>query len=192
MRYTKPQTSVQPKRSVLCVSMVCAYLAIAAMSVSYSAVAEIRDPGNYFFSQTLGDFSEELDSAREEGKQGVMIMFEMDECPFCYRMKTTVLNQSAVQDYFRSHFNVFAVDIEGDIEITDFAGNPMTEKDFAFKQYRVRATPVFGFFDLDGKLVTKYTGATASIDEFMLLGKYVVDEKYNTMSFTRYKQSIRN
>lgn len=75
-------------------------------------------------------------------------MFEMDECPFCHRMKTTVLNRPEVQDYFRKHFLIFSVDIEGDIEITDFQGKPTTMKDFAFKQYRVRATPVFQFFDL--------------------------------------------
>jgi thioredoxin-related protein len=26
-------------------------------------------------------------TARAEGKQGVLIMFEMDDCPFCSRMK---------------------------------------------------------------------------------------------------------
>ena len=72
-------------------------------------------------------------------------MFEMDECPFCHRMKTTILNQPEVQAYFREHFLIFPVDIEGDVEITDFSGATTTMKDFAFKQYRVRATPVFAF-----------------------------------------------
>jgi thioredoxin-related protein len=31
----------------------------------------------------MGDFKDELDTARAEGKQGVLIMFEMDDCPFC-------------------------------------------------------------------------------------------------------------
>jgi len=84
--------------------------------------AEARDPGEYFFDQTFGDFSEELVNAREQGKQGILIMFEMDECPFCHRMKATVLNQLEVQDYFKQHFLIFSVDIEGDVEIIDFQG----------------------------------------------------------------------
>ncbi len=149
--------------------------------------AQSRDAAEYFFDQTLGDFSEELELAKEQGKQGILIMFEMDECPFCHRMKDTILNQVAVQDYFRQHFLIFSVDIEGDIEVTDFEGKVTTEKAFAFRQNRVRATPVFAFFDLRGKRVARYTGATSSLEEFMQLGQYVVGKHYQRMSFTRYK-----
>jgi thioredoxin-related protein len=147
-----------------------------------------RDPGEYFFDQTLGDFTEELQLARDEGKAGILIMFEMDECPFCHRMKTTVLNREEVQAYFKEHFLIFPVDIEGDIEITDFQGGQVKQKEFAFQQFRVRATPVFAFFDLDGKLVARYTGATRDAEEFMLLGQYVVDGAYRSTTFTRYKR----
>jgi thioredoxin-related protein len=150
--------------------------------------AAVRDPADYFFDQTWGDFREELKTARDEGKQGILIMFEMDECPFCQRMKTTVLNQSEVQDYYKKHFLIFSVDIEGDVEITDFKGQTVTQKDFAFKEYRVRATPVFGFFDLDGKLIARYTGATSSLQEFLWLGEFVAEGQYKTTNFSRYKR----
>ncbi|NEV62139.1 thioredoxin family protein [Thiorhodococcus minor] len=156
-----------------------------------TALADIRDPADHFFGATFGDFSEELETARGEGKQGILLMFEMDECPFCHRMKTTVLNRSEVQDYFRDHFLIFPVDIEGDIEITDFSGQVMAQKDFALKSHRVRATPVFAFFDLDGSLVARYTGATRDADEFMLLGTYVVEGRYKDMSFSQYKRERR-
>ncbi len=160
----------------------------ALLCVVTSGLTAVRDPGEYFFDQTFGDFSEELENAREQGKVGILIMFEMDECPFCHRMKTTVLNQSDLQDYIKEHFLVFSVDIEGDLEITDFEGNLLPQKDFALKQYRVRATPVFAFFDLDGKLVARYTGATRSAEEFRWLGEYVVEGEYAKTSFTRYKR----
>jgi thioredoxin-related protein len=153
--------------------------------------ASTRDPGEYFFDQSLGNFGEELESAREQGKKGVLIMFEMDECPFCHRMKTRVLNQVEVQDYFKKHFLIYSVDIEGDVEISDFAGNTMKEKDFAFKQFRVRATPVFGFFDLDGNMITRFTGATNDAQEFLWLGEFVVDDHYKTTNFSRYKREKR-
>lgn len=143
------------------------------------------------FDETFGDFSEELKHAREQGKAGVFIFFEMDECPFCHRMKTTVLNQQPVIDYFKQHFLTFSVDIEGDVEITDFQGKPTTMKAFAFEQHRVRATPVLAFFDTSGKLVARYTGATADADEFLLLAEYVVSGAYKDMPFTRYKRDKR-
>ncbi len=150
-----------------------------------------RDPGTFFFDQSLGNFSEELQMARDEGKTGILIMFEMDECPFCHRMKTRVLNQVEVQDYFKEHFLIYSVDIEGDVEITDFKGQAMKEKDFAFKQHKVRATPVFGFFDLEGNMVTRFTGATNDADEFLWLGEFVVDGHYKETNFSRYKRQKR-
>ncbi len=150
--------------------------------------AATRDPGSFFFDQSLGNFNEELQLAREEGKKGILIMFEMDECPFCHRMKTRVLNQIEVQDYYKEHFLIYTVDIEGDVEITDFMGKPMKEKDFAFKQHKVRATPVFCFFDLEGNMITRFTGATNSTQEFLWLGEFVVDDHYKKTNFTRYKR----
>jgi len=155
-------------------------------------MAELRDPQTYFFNESFGNFAEELEHAREQGKQGILIMFTQADCPYCHRMRTTVLNQSRVQDFFRAHFLIFEVDIEGDVEITDFRGAHMTEKEFAFRQNRVRATPVFAFFDLDGERTARYTGATTGVDEFMLLGQYVTDGVYASMSFNRYKRERQN
>lgn len=152
------------------------------------ATEAARDPGEFFFDTTFGDFSEELQNAREQGKTGVLLMFEMDECPFCHRMKTTVLNRPEVQAFYKEHFLIFPVDIEGDVDVTDFAGQAATQKDFALKQYRVRATPVFAFFDLDGQLVARYTGATRDAQEFMQLGEYVLAGAYKDMPFTQYKR----
>jgi thioredoxin-related protein len=155
---------------------------------SQSVFAETRDPGTYFFNDTFGNFQEELQTARDEGKKGIMIMFMMDDCPYCHRMLTTVLNQKNVQQYYRDNFLIFQVDIEGDIEMTDFKGKTVTQKDFSELDNRVRATPVFAFFDLEGNRVARYIGATPNVDEFMLLGHYVADGKYKGMSFTRYKR----
>lgn len=166
-------------------------LLFCVLMASVATAGVPRDPQQYFFDQSLGDFHEELANAREQGKQGIFIFFEMDECPFCHRMKETILNQPEVQEYYKAHFLIFPVDIEGDIPITDFQGKATTEKEFAFRDHRVRATPVMMFFDLDGKPVARYTGATADVREFMLLGRYVVDGVYKEMPFIKYKREQR-
>jgi thioredoxin-related protein len=174
---------------------------VFAFATVFAARAEGvgRDPYQYFFNETFGDFPEELQTAKDQGKDGIFMFFEMDECPFCHRMKTTVLNQPEVQEYYRKHFLNFAIDIEGDVEIVDFQGAKMTEKAFAFEVHRVRATPVLAYFDLSGKRVVRYIGATNGPDEFLWLGEFVVDKVYaqlddngRPMTFAKYKQMKRS
>lgn len=144
-----------------------------------------------FFDENFGNLKEELEAAKAEGKAGVFLFFEMEECPFCHKMKTTVFSQPEVRDYFRQHFRILSIDINGDVELVNFKGQNTTQKKFAFEEYRVRATPVMGFFDLEGNLVAKYTGPTRDAKEFMLLGEYVVSGAYKqpNMNFTVYKKS---
>ncbi len=167
--------------------LVSGILLLAAVPAS----ASTRDPYKYFFDETWGDFQEELANARAQGKKGIMIFFEMDECPFCHYMKKNVLNQPKVQEFFHKNFLLFAVDIEGDVEIVNMQGKKMRQKDFAFKENRVRATPVIAFFDLEGKRVFRHTGKTAGVEEFMWMGEYVAQGLYKKMSFTRYKRMKR-
>lgn len=165
------------------------WAALIIIAVFTSAQAGVpRDPYNYFFNETLGDFPEELEVAREENKKAILIFFEMEACPFCHRMKETVLNQPEVQDYFRQHFMIYSVNIEGNTEIVGFDGQRMTAKDFSFKVNRVRATPVFVFFDLAGKQIVRFTGPTSGIEEFMWLGEFVEKGLYKEMNFTKYKR----
>lgn len=130
---------------------------------------------------------EELSIAAEEEKQGVFIMFEEKVCPWCAKMKATILNQVDVQDFYRQHFRILTLDVNGDEIITDFGGNEITQKSFA-ESIRVRATPVIMFFDLQGNKMTRYTGAVRNVQEFMWLGEFVVDEHYKNEKFTVFKR----
>ncbi|HUW28508.1 MAG TPA: thioredoxin family protein [Sulfuriferula sp.] len=165
-------------------------LGIALLMFATTALAEVRDVQTYFFQPKLGDFKSELQTARKEGKTGVLIMFVQAECPFCERMESTILNQSEVQDYYRKHFLVFEMDVKGGSQMTDFKGISTTEKDFALKN-RARATPTFLFFDTNGDLVTRYIGVTKDASEFLLLGRYVVDGAYKDKPFGAYKLQAR-
>lgn len=155
------------------------------------AVDGTRDPDEHFFHQSFGDLREELQTAKKEGKKGIFIMFDNAECPWCAKMKATVLNQVVVQDYYRKHFIVIRVDTEGSEMITDFSGKELQHKDFSLKLNRIRATPVFLFFDVNGKQLVKYTGATRNINEFMWLGEFVVGDHYKTKRFAVYKRERR-
>ena len=166
-------------------------LAFGVLTCSLASATSPRDPGQHFFDQTFGNLQEELGLARQDGKKGVLIFFEQAGCPYCHRMKTTVLNQPDVQEYYKTYFHIFSVDINGDLEITDFRGHPTTQKDFALKQYNVSATPVFAFFNLDGKLIARYTGATRNAQEFLWLGEYVAEGHYRSEGFGQFVRAKR-
>ncbi|PYG03221.1 thioredoxin-related protein [Thioalkalivibrio sp. ALE21] len=181
------------KRSPLYQRVIPVLLLTLAFMLAGTAVAQEdpRDPEEHFFQPTFGDFQEELDLAREEGKKGILIFFEMDACPFCHRMKNQVLNQPQVQDYYREHFAIFTVDIEGDVEITNFDGETRRMADFATRDFRVRATPVFQFFDLDGEPIHRFTGATRDADEFLTLGRFVAEGHHEETNFNRFRREQR-
>lgn len=142
-----------------------------------------------FFDETFGNLQEDLETAAEDGKKGIFIFFHMEECPFCHRMKTTILNEPDVVTYFKEHFLAFEIDIEGANELIDFDGTVGTSQSISEKKYRVRATPVMMVFDLQGKPLLKYTGPTRTKQEFMWMGEYVVEGAYKETSFTRYKRA---
>lgn len=162
-------------------------LLISVLLLASAAAADARDIQPHFFDPSLGDFKAELSAAKSQGKKGVLLMFELEDCPFCLRMKQTILNQPEVQEYYRRNFLIFSVDAEGGNPVVDFGGMETTEKKFALGN-RVRATPVFLFFDLSGKPVARFTGAAKDAGEFLALGRYVVEGAYERMPFAKYKQ----
>ena len=173
---------------ILCVIAAIAIAFSPAVFSSGSIDSELAEDAEGFFDISFGDLSEELEIAREEGKTGVLIMFETEDCPWCHRMKLTVLNRIAVQDYFHENFRVLSLDAEGDVLITDFSGEEMTEKEFSLKAMRVRATPVFAFYNSEGELVARYTGAFKNAHDFLLLGQFVVEEHYKSTRFNKYRR----
>ena len=169
------------------IKIILLFLVIIPLFAGNMAYAQTLDAGSGFFQQGFGDLTEELEIAIEEGKKGVFVMFDDKDCPWCAKMKATVLNQIEVQAYYRKFFRITRIDRNGDALITDFNGNDISEKDFADKT-RVRATPVMIFYDLQGNPMYRHTGATRNIKEFLWMGEYVAEEKYKTQRFTVYKR----
>ena len=148
-----------------------------------------RDPMRHFFTPSLGDLKGEAAEAREAGKQAVFVMYVRDDCPYCERMKRDLLSRPEVQDYFRRHFAVLAVDIRGAVPVVDFAGRHTTEKRFASAE-GVKYSPVIVVYDFDGKPLARMNGEIRDVRELMLLGEFVASGAYRTDSFAGYKQSI--
>jgi thioredoxin-related protein len=163
-----------------------AALAFLPLMASAGAdVPETRDPGSYFFTLTFGDLREEAQQAREDGKQGMLLFFEAESCPYCQQMRHKVLNRPAVQDWYRERFVSIAVDIHGDVELTDFDGITLPSKVFA-EHRQVFLTPLIAFVDLDGNEIYRHLGMIRTPEEMLLLGEYIEDKHYYDTEFRAF------
>jgi thioredoxin-related protein len=170
--------------ALACVLALCAIL---TPTVQGQAAAETRDPRAWFFAQSFGDLPEELQEARDGGKLGLLLFFEQEGCPYCERMMKTVLNQAAVQDWYRERFVSIAIDINGDVEITDVDGVTLPMKVFAGHRL-VKTTPTLLFIDLTGAEVHRRTKMVNSPEEFLLIGRYVAEGQYTDTPWRSFEQ----
>lgn len=139
--------------------------------------AESRDPRAHFFTQTFGDLPEELQLARDQGKLGMLLFFEAESCPYCQHMLRRIFNQPEVQDWYNERFVSIAVDIHGDVELTDFDGITLPSKVFSDHR-RIFLTPVVAFTDLNGAEIYRHLGMIETPEEFLLLGEYIEGRHY--------------
>lgn len=159
--------------------------ALTALALPLSA-QPLRSPDQHFYQLMLGDLKRELQTARAEGRKGVLLVYEMDGCPFCARFHKTVLRESVVQDWYRRNFAIFRIDIRGANPVVGFDGKELTESEFARSQ-RVRATPTSVFYDLDGRETVRFAGPARDVREFLQLGEFVVGGLWRNTSFDAYK-----
>jgi thioredoxin-related protein len=159
-----------------------AFLCALHLSVAWAEGAD------RFFDRTFGDFQAELELARQTGKDGLLLMFEADGCPYCRKMRNTVLNRENVQSYYRSHFMIFSVDVLGALPVTDLNGASTTEKQFA-RALGVLATPTFVFFATNGSELVRYSGATRNPEEFLRIGEFVADGRFKFENLDNYLHS---
>ena len=158
-----------------------------AWSTAFAEEREQRDAREYFFTQTFGDLPEELQAARDGDKLGMLLFFEAESCPYCQHMVRKVFSDREVQDWYGERFVSIAMDIHGDIEITDFDGITLPSKIIADHR-RVFLTPVMTFVDLDGNEVYRHLGMIRTPEEMLVLGEYIAGKHHYLMEYRTYAE----
>jgi len=161
-------------------------LTMMVASVALANGSESRNPREHFFTLTFGDLPEEMATAHDEGKRGMLLFFEAEDCPYCHHMLQKVFSQVKVQDWYQQRFVSIAIDIHGDVEMQDFAGITLPSKVFSDQQ-GVFLTPVISFVDLNGEEIYRHLGMIRTQQEFLLLGEYIDSGYYNR---TRYDEFL--
>ena len=120
---------------------------IAALMVGLSVeAAELGDDGLHkadWMRDTFKDLSEDLAEANDEGKR-LLIMFEQRGCIYCTKMHEEVFPDETITKMIEDNYFVVQLNLHGDIEVTDFDGETLSEKDMA-RKWGVLFTPTMMF-----------------------------------------------
>lgn len=120
-----------------------AILLVAALLAAAGACAQSRvgilmpgmvNPGYahkpaWFKSSPL-DIGEDIREASASGRR-LMVYFYQDGCPYCKKLLEDNFGQHSIAEKTRRYFDVVALNIRGDEEVTDPQGRRTTEKQWA-------------------------------------------------------------
>ena len=123
--------------------LITAFALVFAMGAS---AAELGDDGLHktdWMRDTFKDLREDLDEANAEGKR-LALIFEQRGCIYCTKMHEEVFPRPEINAYIHENFFVVQLNLHGDIEVTDFDGETLSEKDMA-RKWRLLFTPTILF-----------------------------------------------
>jgi len=109
-----------------------------------------------WFKTSFLDLNEDVAEARAAGKR-VMLYFYQDGCPYCAKLLRVNFSTKPIVDKTRKHFDVIAINMWGDREVTDLDGQQLTEKQFAEK-WKVMFTPTILILDPQGEVALRING----------------------------------
>ncbi|MDG2339912.1 MAG: thioredoxin family protein [Paracoccaceae bacterium] len=109
--------------------------------------AEMGEDGLHkteWMRDTFLDLREDLDEANSEGKR-LAIIVEQRGCIYCRKMHEDVFPVPEIDSIISENYFVVQLNMFGDLEVTDFDGEVLTEKEAMFK-WGVNFTPTLMFF----------------------------------------------
>ncbi|HBV55222.1 MAG TPA: thioredoxin [Rhodobacteraceae bacterium] len=112
--------------------------------------ADIGDDGLHkadWMRDTFKDLREDLSEANAEGKR-LAIIVEQRGCIYCKKMHEEVFPVPEVDAYISDNFFFIQINMFGDVEVTDFDGEVLAEKDM-IRKWGLMFTPTMMFFPED-------------------------------------------
>ncbi len=165
----------------------CIALLLVPAVLAQAPAAEVAHATSFdlppWFKTSFLDLKEDVAHATAANKR-LLIYIGQDGCPYCRELMKNNFSQKPIVDYTRKHFDVLALNMWGDAEITDFSGQITTEKQLA-QQLKVQFTPTLLFFDENGKVVLRINGYFPP-HQFMAALQFVAEHKETSTTFRNY------
>lgn len=112
-----------------------------------TSAAELGDDGLHkasWMRDTFKDLAEDLEEANAEGKR-LLVLIEQRGCIYCTKMHEEVFVLPEIKNYIEEHYFVIQINMFGDVEVTDFDGETLAEKDIV-RRWGALFTPMMMFF----------------------------------------------
>ncbi len=116
------------------------------MTANLLHAAEVGDDGLHktsWMRDTFKDLAEDLEEANAEGKR-LLIIVEQRGCSYCAKMHAEVFPDPEIEQLLSDTYFVIQINLHGDIEVTDFDGEVLSEKDMV-RRWGVMFTPTMLF-----------------------------------------------
>ena len=120
---------------------------LTAMIALPAVAAELGDDGLHktpWMRDTFKDLSEDLEEANAEGKR-LMLLIEQRGCIYCTKMHEEVFVLPEIRQVIEENYFVVQINMFGDVEVTDFDGTSLSEKDMV-RRWGTLFTPTMMFF----------------------------------------------
>lgn len=167
----------------LCLSFTLPFGTAAAAEQKGAFLGAMTTVYPAWFKESFLNLGEDVAEARAAGKR-VMLIFHQDNCPYCNALVERNLAQKDIEELMRRHFDVIALNMWGDREVTDLEGQRQTEKAFA-AALKVQFTPTILFFDEAGQVVLRLNGYIPP-QRFKVALDYVAQRQEKTASYRDY------
>jgi len=139
-----------------------AMMAALVLSALPAMAVELGDDGLHkpdWLRETFKDLREDLAEANAEGKR-LLITVEQRGCIYCTKMHEEVFPDPKIDALIRESYFVVQLNLFGDVEVTDFDGTVLSEKEMAMR-WGVMFTPTLIF--LPQEVEEGATAAEASV-----------------------------
>ncbi|MEN8212948.1 MAG: thioredoxin fold domain-containing protein [Pseudomonadota bacterium] len=140
-----------------------------------------------WFKESFLDIREDVGEA-VAGNKRVLLYFYQDGCPYCSKLLHDNFGDQRIAQKTRQHFDVIAINMWGDREVTGFSGESATEKTFS-SGLRVQYTPSLLFLDEQGAPVVRLNGYYQP-HYFSAILDYVAQHKEGELPLREYIATV--
>ena len=137
---------------------------VALVWVSAASAATLGDDGLHktdWMRDTFKDLREDLEEANAEGKR-LLVLVEQRGCIYCTKMHEEVYVVPEIEQYIEDNYFVVQLNMFGDVEVTDFDGTTMSEKEMVQK-WGILFTPTMIFYPKEVADDASGQGAAAAV-----------------------------
>jgi thioredoxin-related protein len=179
-----PRTTFRPRlRAAALVSILL--LAALAPAGAVGGEAGVAHPD--WFKRSFYELPADLAEARQASKQGILLFFHTPTCSYCQALLRNTFAHRQVAKRLSARFDVIALDVLSDVQVTGLDGQDYWAKDFAVHE-QATFTPTLVFYSADGERLSRLVGYIPPKKMLAVLD-YLEDDRYKNQTLRTYLAS---